>query len=230
MGQGGPGNRVAAGSFRLPTNPCLRDTTELIVVAHKGSPSLPTPGQALVEENGRRVSPWLDPATFLDLAQDRWRVPAEPPARVGHPAAFPVALVERLIKLYAFRGSRVLDPFAGSGTVGVASQRLGCRATLVEVDPTCCKLAEKRLRRAACAAGESERRMAGAVSRGDASDPFCYLLYNNVDGSVTTPAWRSRITAYLEATQRPNCLPGHRLSGDAAPYPVPPLDAHCPLR
>ena len=43
---------------------------------------------------------------------------------------------ERLIRFYAYPGAHVLDPFAGSGTTGVAALRLGCRASLVDIDET----------------------------------------------------------------------------------------------
>ena len=43
-------------------------------------------------------------------------------------------LVARLIRFYAWPGARVLDPFAGAGTVGIAARDLGCRADLVEID------------------------------------------------------------------------------------------------
>jgi modification methylase len=134
------------GSFCLPTNPALRDTTEVILVAHKGPAALPVPPDALVTDAlGRRRSPWLDKSLFMELAQDHWRVPPEHKSRLGHPAPFPVALVERLIRFYGFPGCHVLDPFAGSGTTGVAAARLGCRATLVEVDAGYCELAAKRI-------------------------------------------------------------------------------------
>jgi DNA modification methylase len=42
-----------------------------------------------------------------------------------HPTVKPVALMEYLVKLVSREGATVLDPFAGSGTTGVACARLG---------------------------------------------------------------------------------------------------------
>lgn len=57
-------------------------------------------------------------------------------------------LPARLIRLYAWPGARVLDPFAGSGTVGLAAQGLGCYADLIDVDAGYCELAARRLKTA----------------------------------------------------------------------------------
>jgi site-specific DNA-methyltransferase (adenine-specific) len=45
--------------------------------------------------------------------------------RKGHPAPFPVALAERLIRLFSFAGDTVLDPFAGTGTTALAAMACG---------------------------------------------------------------------------------------------------------
>jgi site-specific DNA-methyltransferase (adenine-specific) len=74
-------------------------------------------------------------------------IPPESATAVGHPAPFPVALAERLIRFYAYPGAQILDPFAGSGSTGLAALRLGCRATLVDIDATYCTLARRRLER-----------------------------------------------------------------------------------
>ncbi len=61
-----------------------------------------------------------------------WRLP--PTSHPEHPAVFPVALAERVIRYWSFEGDVVLDPFAGVGTVGVAAARLGRRFVLSEIE------------------------------------------------------------------------------------------------
>ena len=62
---------------------------------------------------------------FLEATLDVWEIPSESARKVGHPAPFPVALPQRLIELYTYRGDLVLDPFMGSGTTAVAAVRSG---------------------------------------------------------------------------------------------------------
>lgn len=52
-----------------------------------------------------------------------------------HPTMKPVALVERAIRNSSKSQDIVLDPFGGSGTTMVASERTGRRARLIELDP-----------------------------------------------------------------------------------------------
>ncbi len=47
---------------------------------------------------------------------------------------FPFALAERVVRYYSFVDDAVLDPFAGSGTVGQVASALGRRFVLVERD------------------------------------------------------------------------------------------------
>ncbi len=51
----------------------------------------------------------------------------------GHSAAFPVGLPEWFIKLFSSPADIVLDPFAGSGTTGLAAQNLGREFCLIEL-------------------------------------------------------------------------------------------------
>ena len=55
-------------------------------------------------------------------------------AGADHPTVKPVDLMVHLLRLFVPPGGRVLDPFAGSGTTGVAAQLLGIDATLIELD------------------------------------------------------------------------------------------------
>jgi len=58
----------------------------------------------------------------------------KPTANSEHPTMKPVALVRRMLANSARRGERVLDPFGGSGSTLIASESLGMRGHLVELD------------------------------------------------------------------------------------------------
>ena len=51
---------------------------------------------------------------------------------MGHPAAFPVGLPEFFIKLFTKPGDNILDPFAGSGSTGVAAEQLNRNVVLID--------------------------------------------------------------------------------------------------
>jgi site-specific DNA-methyltransferase (adenine-specific) len=63
----------------------------------------------------------------------------------SHPTVKPVALMRWLIRLVTPPGGILLDPFAGSGTTGVAAKVEGRKATLIELDERYCEIAAKRL-------------------------------------------------------------------------------------
>lgn len=62
-----------------------------------------------------------------------WRI--QPATNSKHPAAFPLELAEKVITYYSFKNDVVLDPFAGSGTVGAAAAKLSRRFVLMETNP-----------------------------------------------------------------------------------------------
>jgi site-specific DNA-methyltransferase (adenine-specific) len=63
----------------------------------------------------------------------------------NHPTVKPVALMRWLIRLVTPPSGVLLDPFAGSGTTGVAAKLEGRKATLIELDERYCEIAAKRL-------------------------------------------------------------------------------------
>ena len=62
-----------------------------------------------------------------------------------HPTQKPLTLLQRLIHLASAPGELVMDPFAGSGTTGVAAVQLGRRFIGFETDPAYIKLSKSRL-------------------------------------------------------------------------------------
>lgn len=71
--------------------------------------------------------------------------------RSGHPAPYPAALAERLIKMFSFAGDTVLDPFLGSGSTTVAAIAAGRNSIGIEVDAGYVKLAAENIAQAAAA-------------------------------------------------------------------------------
>ena len=70
-----------------------------------------------------------------------WRLP--PSYSKEHPAIFPAELVKRVIQYYSFEGDVVLDPFAGTGTVGKVAISLNRRFALAEMDPNYLELIKR---------------------------------------------------------------------------------------
>lgn len=51
---------------------------------------------------------------------------------MGHPAVFPVGLPEFFIQLFTKPGDNLLDPFAGSGSTGLAAENLCRNVVLID--------------------------------------------------------------------------------------------------
>ena len=49
-----------------------------------------------------------------------------------HPAIFPEALAEKVIRYYSFKNDLILDPFGGTGTTGIAAMKLSRRFLMIE--------------------------------------------------------------------------------------------------
>lgn len=67
-----------------------------------------------------------------------------PTASPAHPTMKPVELVARAIGNSSQADEIVLDPFAGSGTTGIACQNLNRKARMVEIDPKYCAVVLER--------------------------------------------------------------------------------------
>lgn len=63
----------------------------------------------------------------------------------NHPTVKPVALMRWLVRMVTPVGGVVLDPFAGSGTTGLAARAENCRAVLIEREAAYVAIAKRRL-------------------------------------------------------------------------------------
>jgi DNA modification methylase len=90
---------------------------------------------------GRPIQPFRVPDSVLRITRHKARG-----IETEHPAVFPVALPEFLMRAYTDEGEVVLEPFAGSGTTILAGQRTGRCVRAIELAPQYVDLAIARLR------------------------------------------------------------------------------------
>jgi site-specific DNA-methyltransferase (adenine-specific) len=140
--QRGASGSCAWGSYQSPANPVLRDTTERVIIASKGR--FDRVGRGSAEAGGPGVAT-IPGDEFMEATLDVWEIPAESATRVGHPAPFPVALVERCIQLFTYDGDVVLDPFMGSGTTAVAAVNTGRHYVGYDTDAGYVRQARERI-------------------------------------------------------------------------------------
>lgn len=133
----GRGRRFAADRNPLQYKPV--PVTEYILVYRKQSPHLidwnirTHPNQELVQaskiEDGYEVT-------------NIWQI--SPTFDKEHPAIFPEELAAKVITYYSFVDDVVLDPFAGSGTVGLAAAKARRRFVLIDQEPKYVNLIRER--------------------------------------------------------------------------------------
>jgi site-specific DNA-methyltransferase (adenine-specific) len=73
---------------------------------------------------------------------DVWEFTQE--MRNPHPAAFPVALIDRIVQ--STMATTILDPFIGSGTTAISALNFGRNFVGIDLSPEYCALAEERIR------------------------------------------------------------------------------------
>lgn len=78
--------------------------------------------------------------------------------RTGHPAPYPPALAERLIKMFSFAGDVVLDPFGGTGSTAIAAMSAGRNSLICDIEARYVAMAKANVEAASIA-----KRDTGAV-------------------------------------------------------------------
>jgi site-specific DNA-methyltransferase (adenine-specific) len=69
--------------------------------------------------------------------------------RSGHPAPYPPALAERLIRMFSFVGDTVLDPFAGTGSTALGAIAAGRHSISQDIEPAYMEMARRNIENAA---------------------------------------------------------------------------------
>lgn len=119
----GPG-----GFFGKPYEPngVVKNDVEYILFQRK-------PGGYRKPDIATRLLSVIPATNHADWFQQVWTLGGASTA--NHPAPFPEALAQRLIRMFSFVGDTVLDPFVGTGTTAAAAASCGRNSISTEVDP-----------------------------------------------------------------------------------------------
>ena len=124
--------------------PQLKPQCELIVMAQ-------APRDGTFVDNWDRWETGLIDPSMPVIEPNRFPgtvIPARKPReRFGHLTAKPVDLLCHLIRIFSSGDAVVFDPFAGSGSTGVAARKEGRRFIGIEIDAEMARSAEKRIER-----------------------------------------------------------------------------------
>ena len=127
------------GSYPFPNMILLSGLTEHIITVRKGGKK-PRVDSVIKEKSRLTKEEWGQWGT------DHWDIPAVKKSQTGHPAAFPIDIPYRLIRMYSFVDDIVLDPFMGSGTTAAAAKRCGRKFLGYELHQEYIDLAISRVR------------------------------------------------------------------------------------
>ena len=135
--EGNISRRTAWGSWLSASAPYVIAPVEVIVVLYKKN---------WKKRSGSRKNDIIK-QEFMDWTNGVWTFSGQSKKGAGgHPAAFPVELPRRCVKLFSFVGDTVLDPFVGSGSTLIAACQNGRKGVGIEIDPDYCDIAIKRWR------------------------------------------------------------------------------------
>ena len=138
--EGNISRRTAWGSWMSASAPYVIAPVEVIVVLYKNQ----------WKKNQTQKRNDITREEFMDWTNGVWNFPGQNKKGAGgHPAAFPVELPKRCVKLFSFMGDTVLDPFMGSGSTLIASHLYNRKGIGVDIDKVYCDVAIERLQKEA---------------------------------------------------------------------------------
>lgn len=122
-------SRTSWGSFKSPSCPSFPTPFEYVLVFAKGSRKLQTSGETdLTKEE---FIEWSLPIWFIQAKE--YMATTAMINRGDHPAPFPEEIAKRCIKMFSWKDSVVLDPFAGYGTTAVVCKKYDRQYICIEL-------------------------------------------------------------------------------------------------
>ncbi len=134
--EGNISRRTAWGSWMSASAPYVIAPVELILILYKDK----------WKKNRIGGTNDITKEEFMAWTNGVWTFPGQNKKGAGgHPAAFPLELPRRCVKLFSYVGDTILDPFLGSGSTLIASHLNNRKAIGVDIDRGYCDIAIARL-------------------------------------------------------------------------------------
>lgn len=138
--EGNISRRTAWGSWMSASAPYVIAPVEVILILYKKN------WKKTKEQKENDISK----QEFMDWTNGVWTFNGQSKKGAGgHPAAFPIELPHRCIKLFSFVGDTILDPFSGSGSTLIAASLYKRKGIGIDIDRKYCDIAIARLRQEA---------------------------------------------------------------------------------
>lgn len=175
------GGASLMGSFPTPRNGILSIDYEFILIFKKLGTSISKVSKEIKEQSKLTTEEWREYFAghwnFGGAKQD------------GHIAMFPEELPGRLIKMFAFKGETVLDPFMGSGTTSLAARNLERNSIGYEINPEFIDVAKDKLNiNQTDLAGTSYKFLKDEINIGIEKEfenlPYRFVDYQNLDKKI----------------------------------------------
>jgi|ERR1035437_1288683 site-specific DNA-methyltransferase (adenine-specific) len=131
------GGGLQMGSYPYPRNGILKIDYEFILIFKK---------------LGEAPKPMMQQKELSKMTSEEWNIfftghwNFSGARQDNHIAMFPEELPRRLIKMFAFAGDIVLDPFAGSGTTSLAAKNLQRNSVAYEINSEFIPVIKRKLR------------------------------------------------------------------------------------
>jgi DNA modification methylase len=128
---------TAWGSWKSPSSPYMKYTWEFIEIFCKGE----------MKKTGEKENIDISADEFKEWVVAKWSVaPERKMKKYDHPAMFPEALAERVLKLFSYKNDIILDPFNGAGTTTTVAAKLNRRFLGIDTSEQYCSTATERLK------------------------------------------------------------------------------------
>lgn len=118
-------------------NAIIKNDIEFILMQRK-------PGGYRKPTEEQRRSSMIKKNEYAEWFRQFWTIPGA--STKVHPAPFPLALADRLVRMFSFSDDTVLDPFCGTGTTMIAAMKSGRNSIGIEIDEKYCQMILGRFR------------------------------------------------------------------------------------